>query len=551
MKGQFFGVKPGEKMCYIKMPMTILISNFTLTLDEPETELQPKIAQAIGISSEKIKNIKIIKKSLDARRKKRLRFVYSLEFSLAPDEEREVLSRPSSSLHMQEAVAQTSIPPRRIKNKPRHRPVIVGTGPAALFAALRLCESGWPPLLLERGKEMPERVKDVEEFWRKGILDPESNIQFGEGGAGTFSDGKLFTRLHDPRVASILNIFSRFGAPAEILYLQKPHIGTDKLRRVILAMRQSLKDQGAEFHFQAKVTGIHVFHNHLQGVVVNHQEEIETPLLLLGPGNSARDTYRMLGEAGVAMESKPFAIGLRVEHPQRLIDRIQYGSSAGHPRLPPAEYQLTYRTSQGRAVYSFCMCPGGAVIAASSEPGGLVTNGMSLFRRNSPWANSALVVHVGVEDFGTPGPFAGVEFQRRWEEKAFQSGGGNHRAPAQGLSDFLEGREPSSTRKTSFRPGITPARLEECLPPFAAESLREALPFFNRKMRGFASPEAMLVGIETRTSAPLRILRGEDIQSLNVRGLYPIGEGSGYAGGIVSSALDGLRAAEIILNPWE
>jgi hypothetical protein len=349
-------------------------------------------------------------------------------------------------------------------------------------------------------------------------------------------------------VAPILNIFSRFGAPAEILYLQKPHVGTDRLRRVIMAMRQYLAEQGAEFHFQTKVTGLRIFQGRLQGIVVHNQEEIDAPILLLGSGHSARDTYRMLGHAGVAMQSKPLAVGLRVEHSQRLIDRIQYGSSAGHPRLPPAEYQLTYRSSQGRGVYSFCVCPGGAVIAASSEPGGLVTNGMSLFRRNSPWANGALVIQVGLEDFGAQGPFAGVEFQRRWEEKAFQLGGGNYHAPAQGLSDFLEGREPSSLGKTSFRPGITPARLEECLPRFVAESLREALPFFNRKMRGFTSPEAMLLGIETRTSAPLRILRGEDCQSLNVRGLYPIGEGSGYAGGIVSSALDGLKAAEIILN---
>jgi uncharacterized FAD-dependent dehydrogenase len=382
-------------------------------------------------------------------------------------------------------------------------------------------------------------------------LDPESNIQFGEGGAGTFSDGKLFTRLNDPRVAFILNIFSRFGAPAEIIYFQKPHIGTDKLRRIIMAMRQYLKEQGAEFHFQAKVTGVQVCQRHLAAVVVNHQEEIEAPLLLLGPGNSARDTYRMLGEAGVAMESKPFAIGLRVEHPQGLIDRIQYGSSAGHPRLPPAEYQLTYGTSQGRSVYSFCMCPGGAVIAASSERGGLATNGMSFFARNSRWANSALVVQVGPEDFGTPGPFAGVEFQRRWEEKAFRLGGENYYAPAQGLSEFLEGRAPSLLGKTSFRPGITPARLEECLPAFAVEGLREAFPYFNRKMRGFAAPEAVLLGIESRTSAPLRILRGEDGQSVNVRGLYPIGEGSGYAGGIVSSALDGLKAAEVILKQIE
>ncbi len=531
--------------------MTISISNLLLTLDEPETELRSKIARMIGISPERIRDIKIVKKSLDARHKNRLRFVYSLEFSLAEEEEEKVLSQSFPSLELQKVMCRPLQPPRRIKNKPLHRPTIVGTGPAALFAALELCEAGWPPLLLERGKEIPERVKDVEKFWSSGILEPESNIQFGEGGAGTFSDGKLFTRLNDPRVASVLNIFFRFGAPEEILYLQKPHVGTDRLRRVIMAMREYLKEQGAEFHFQAKVTGLCLSQGRLHGIVVNHREELDTPLLLLGAGHSARDTYRLLSEAGVAMESKPFAVGLRVEHPQRLIDRIQYGPSAGHPRLPPAEYQLTSRGAPGRAVYSFCMCPGGAVIAASSEPGGLATNGMSLFQRASSWANSALVVQVGSEDFGAHGPLAGVEFQRRWEEKAFQLGGGDYRAPAQRLSEFLQGRDPSSPGKTSFRPGVTPARLEECLPPFVAEGLREALPFFNRKMRGFASEEATLLGIETRTSAPVRILRGEDYQSRNVRGLYPIGEGSGYAGGLVSSALDGMKAAEIILKQIE
>jgi uncharacterized FAD-dependent dehydrogenase len=528
--------------------MSLLISNILLSLDEEEADLPQKIAKVIGVSSEKIQSIKMIRKSLDARHKNRLRFVYSLEISLPTQEEKEILSKSFSPLHIQKITTQPSSPPWRMPSKPKHRPVIVGTGPAALFAALKLTETGWPPLLLERGKEVPQRVKDVENFWRSGVLDPESNVQFGEGGAGTFSDGKLFTRLNDPRVANILNIFFRFGAPAEILYLQKPHIGTDRLRRVILAMRQYLQEQGAEFNFRAKVTALKIFQGNLQGVVMNDQKELDSPLLLLAPGNSARDTYRMLGHAGVAMETKPFAIGLRVEHPQKLIDRIQYGSSAGHPRLPPAEYQLTFRSSKGRAVYSFCMCPGGVVIAASSELRGLVTNGMSHFHRNSPWANSALVVQVGKEDFGVPGPLAGMEFQRHWEEKAFQLGGGNYHAPAQKLSDFIEGREPSSLRKASFQPGITAARLEKCLPDFAAESLREALPYFNRKMPGFSSAEAMLLGIETRTSAPLRILRGEDGQSRNVRGLYPIGEGSGYAGGIVSSALDGMKVAEMILK---
>jgi len=298
------------------------------------------------------------------------------------------------------------------------------------------------------------------------------------------------------------------------------------------------------------VTGLRISRGKLLGVILNEKEEYDASILLLALGNSARDTYRLLHEAGVAMEVKPFAMGLRVEHPQKLIDQIQYGPSAGHPRLPPAEYRLTYESSQGRAVYSFCMCPGGSVIGASSEEGALATNGMSFFRRDSPWANSALVVSVGKKDFGGEDPLAGMEFQRKWEQKAFSLGGGNFKAPAQALRDFLDGKDPISWRDSSFRPGMTPARLEECLPDFVTESLREAIPVFSRKMPGFSSAEAMLIGVETRTSAPLRILRGNDYQSRNIQGLFPIGEGSGYAGGIISSALDGIKAAEAVLEKW-
>ncbi len=526
--------------------MAIRIQSIPLSLEEDESTLQRKAAEYLKISAEHIQNSKIIKKSLDARRKNRLHFVYALELTLSAEQEKKVFHQPPLNLQIQkvtEAPAQVSA---RIRKKPAQRPVIVGTGPAGLFAALKLTESGLPPLILERGKQIPGRVKDVERFWHNGILEAESNVQFGEGGAGTFSDGKLYTRLHDPRVSAILETFHRFGAPSEILYLQRPHIGTDNLRRVVLAIRQHLQGQGAEFKFQAKVTGLKIFHDEVRGVMVNEKDEIEASILLLALGNSARDTFRMLQSSGVALEPKPFAVGLRVEHPQGLIDRIQYGPSAGHPRLPPAEYQFTYRDSKGRAVYSFCMCPGGSVIAASSENQGLATNGMSLFRRNSPFANSALVVSVGIEDFGGTGPFAGMEFQRRWEEMAYRLGGGNFRAPAQGVLDFLQNRAPSALRETSFKPGVTPARLDECLPAFVLESLREALPQFNRKMPGFISSEAVFIGIETRTSCPLRLSRNKDYQSQSVRGLYPIGEGSGYAGGIISSALDGWKAAEAV-----
>lgn len=531
--------------------MAIRLKNIILSLDEDESTLQQKVAGLLKISPEQIQKLKIVKKSLDARRKNHIYFLYTLQLSLPAEQETKVLDQPSLNLQIQKVFETPPPTPGRIKKKPKFRPIIVGTGPAGLFAAWKLAESGLPPLILERGKEVSGRVKDVGKFWDGGTLDLESNVQFGEGGAGTFSDGKLYTQVHEPRVSSILETFFHFGAPAEILFLQKPHIGTDRLRQVVLAMRKRLQKLGAEFKFQAKMTGLKISHGDLQGAIINEQEEVDVSILFLGLGNSARDTFRMLQDSGVAMEPKPFAIGLRVEHPQRVIDRIQYGLSAGHPRLPPAEYKLAYRSSKGRAVYSFCMCPGGFVIAASSENRGLVTNGMSLFRRNSPFANSALVVGVGGEDFGENGPLAGMEFQRRWEEEAYRLGGGNFRAPAQGVREFLQIRDSSSIRETSFKRGIAPARLDECLPAFVAESLREALPYFNRKMPGFSSSEAMLIGIETRTSSPLRILRKKDYQSQSVRGLYPIGEGSGYAGGIISSALDGMKAAEAVLKRFE
>jgi uncharacterized FAD-dependent dehydrogenase len=531
--------------------MAILLKNIPLSLEEGESTLQSKAAETLKISPEQIQRFKIIKKSLDARKKNRIHFVYALELDLQAEEEEKILHQPSPNFQIKKGIESPTPLPGRVRKKPGQRPVIVGTGPAGLFAALKLTEKGLAPLILERGKEIPGRVQDVEKFWDGGTLEAESNVQFGEGGAGTFSDGKLYTRLHGPRVSAVLETLHRFGAPSEILFLQRPHIGTDRLRRVVLAIRQHLREQDAEFKFQAKVTRLKIFRDEFQGAIVNEKDEIDASILFLALGNSARDTYRMLQSSGVVLEPKPFAIGLRVEHPQRLIDRIQYGPSAGHPRLPPAEYQLTYRSSKGRGVYSFCMCPGGSVIAASSENQGLVTNGMSLFRRDTPFANSALVVSVGVEDFGGRGPLAGMEFQRRWEEKAYRLGGGNFRAPAQGVLDFLQNRDPSAIRPTSFKPGITPARMDECLPAFVRESLREALPYFNRKMPGFISSDAVLIGIETRTSSPLRILRNEDYQSQGVRGLYPIGEGAGYTGGIISSALDGIKAAEAFLKQFE
>ena len=531
--------------------MTIRISPIPLLLNEEEASLPQKAAAVLRVSSEEIKEFRILRKSLDARRKNRIHFVCTVELSLSPQNEKRLLQEPPPDLKVEEAPPKPIQPLFLLKRKPQHRPVVVGTGPAGLFAAWKLTQSGVPPLVLERGREVPSRVKDVNRFWEGGILDEKSNVQFGEGGSGTFSDGKLYTRINDPRITEILEVLVRFGAPPEILYLQRPHIGTDRLRLVVPAMRQFLQEQGAEFRFQSKVTNLKIVNGKLEGMLVNEREEVESPLLFLALGHSARDTYRMLFHAGVALEPKPLAIGLRIEHPQKLIDRSQYGPSAGHPHLPPAEYQLTYRTSKERAVYSFCMCPGGSVIGTSSEKGTVVTNGMSYFRRNSSWANTALVVNAGKEDFGKEDPLAGMDFQRRWEEKAFLLGGGNFRAPAQSVLDFLKRKGPASFPKTSFKPGVTPAPLDECLPGFVVESLREAIPYFDRKMHGFSSEEALLIGVETRTSAPIRILRGDDFQSLNVHGLFPIGEGSGYSGGIISSALDGMKAVEAVLKQME
>lgn len=528
--------------------MAIRISPVHVYLNEEETILPQKVAEILGIPVSHIQRWRIIRKSLDARQKKKIHFVYTLEISMSPEEESRVLGQPANKLKVEKLAALVSSSGPKVTRPLKERPIIIGSGPAGLFCAWQLVAAGITPIIIERGKMVEERIRDVEIFWTEGTLNPESNVQFGEGGAGTFSDGKLFTRLHTPLISQILGIFVRFGAPTEITYLQKPHIGTDRLRKVIAAMREWLKTQGVEFQFQTKLTGLNISRGQITGVIMNNERELPTSVLILAVGHSARDTFQMLCRAGVAMEIKPFAMGVRIEHPQNLINKIQYGPAAGHPALPPAEYALSFRTAQGRPVYSFCMCPGGSIIAASSEEYKLVTNGMSMYRRNSPYANSALVVGIYPEDLPSLDPLAGIAWQRQWEGKAYQLGGGKYRAPAQSLLDFMKGREATSIRPTSFKPGITPARLEDCLPKFVTHSLREALPYFHKKMPGFSSAEAMLIGVETRTSSPLRIKRGPDFQSLSLPGLYPIGEGSGYAGGIISSALDGLKAAKAIVK---
>jgi uncharacterized FAD-dependent dehydrogenase len=428
------------------------------------------------------------------------------------------------------------------------RIVIVGSGPAGLFCALRLAEYGLTATLIERGQPVEQRSLDVQSFWRDGNLDPESNVQFGEGGAGTFSDGKLTCRSKDPHIPWILERLADFGAPPEVRYLAKPHVGTDRLRVVISAIRHHLLDRGFTVRFGCRLDDIGLRDGSVASVTVTGGEEIPCDTLILAIGHSARDTYEMLQQRGLALEQKPFAMGLRVEHPQGLIDRIQYGGTR-HPNLPVADYAVTYNNTNGRSAYSFCMCPGGVVIGGSSEAGGVVTNGMSGQERNSPFANSALVVNVTTNDFGAADPLAGVRFQRRWEQQAYRVGGSSYQAPAQNLLTFLQ--QPGGKGiSSSYRPGIVDADLAETLPEFVTHTLREGIPEFGRKLRGFVTAEATLIGIESRTSAPLRILRDERYESLAVRGIYPAGEGAGYAGGIMSSAVDGVRIADTIAEKF-
>lgn len=494
-----------------------------------------------SLAPHELVGFRVVRKAVDARKKARIKFIYTVEFSLADEEGFWARHRLDDDVEMISAKKRAPFP--RITAE--RRIIIVGMGPAGLFAALRLLEYGLSPTILERGRPVAERVKDIASFWRNGVLDEESNVQFGEGGAGTFSDGKLTTRIRDDNAGYVLESLVRFGAPGEIVFLAKPHIGTDRLRRIIVNIRRHFVERGISVRFGEKVTDIVSSNGRLRSVIINGSHEEPCDILLLAPGNSARDTFAMLGERGVRLEAKPFAVGVRVEHPQELINRIQYGI-AGDPHLPPADYSLTWNDRlTGRCAYSFCMCPGGVLVAAASEKGGVVTNGMSNYRRNSPYANSALVVNVGIGDFPGDSPLAGIEFQRGLERRAFAAGGGDYRAPAQNLMAFLEGKGRYRI-VSSYRPGVREADLSRLFPGFVTDTLRDGIRVFDRKMRGFITDEATLTGVETRTSSPLRIVRGEDFQSPTMQGLYPVGEGAGYAGGIMSSALDGIRVADAI-----
>lgn len=518
----------------------VLLRNLTLKPGEPEELLREGICRRYRLKDDAILSLRIVRKGLDARKKSDIRFVYTVEAAVADEDA--FLARHASPPDCERAPLRTQhLLPSLSTTR---RIVIAGMGPAGLFAALRLAEYGLSAVVLERGKPVAERVEDVGLLWRKGLLDPESNVQFGEGGAGTFSDGKLTTRVKDENCGWVLAQLAAFGAPAEIVFQAKPHIGTDRLRGVVAALREHLISRGFDIRFRTRLDDLLTTGGCLRAVATE-REEIPCDFLVLAPGHSARDTYAMLAARGIRLEPKPFAIGVRVEHPQELIDRIQYGLPAG-PHLPPADYALTYNDpSTGRSAYSFCMCPGGVVVAGASEEGGVVTNGMSPHARNAAGANSALVVSVGPDDFPGKGALAGIEFQRQWERRAFEAGGGGYKAPAQNLMGFL-GSAGSRGISSSYLPGVTECDLATALPSFVAETLRQALPHFDRRMRGFVTGEATLTGVETRTSAPLRIVRGDDLQSVSLSGLYPAGEGAGYAGGIMSAALDGIRIADAI-----
>lgn len=530
--------------------MAIQVNNISLNIDEPMELLEDKIAKKLRIDKDNIKTFKVLKESIDARKKDNIKFNYQCEVIISGDEKKLINKIASNEV----LVKKDSYEPEfKLGDKKLNtRPVVVGMGPAGLFAGLLMAQKGYKPIIIERGESVENRSKTVEHFWKTGQLNSESNVQFGEGGAGTFSDGKLTTRSKDFRCDYILEEFIKAGAKDEIAYMGKPHVGTDILKDVVKNMRNEIISLGGEVRFNSKLEDLIIKNNKLKAIIVSG-EEIPCEVAILATGHSARDTYEMLYKRGIFMSPKPFAIGVRIEHPQELINKNQYGKFAGHPRLRAADYKLTYTDEvTGRGVYSFCMCPGGVVVASSSEYNMLVTNGMSYSTRDKENANSALVVSVSEKDFEDKGPLSGIEFQRKYERLAYNLGGGNHVAPIQLVGDFLNDRKSKKvgTVNPSFTRGYELQQLENCLPGYVIDSLKRGINNFDRKIKGFAMNDAVMTGIETRTSAPVRIERNENLESISVAGLYVAGEGAGFAGGIISAAVDGIKVAERIMSTY-
>lgn len=530
--------------------MSIRVNNIRVSIDDYLNKVKEEAAKIAGISIEDIRNFKVLREAIDARQKDRIDFVYHVEFNC--DNEEKVALRagnPNVKLEVHEKDGQIVYGNIKLKN----RPIIVGSGPAGLFAGLVMAKNGYKPLILERGGSVEERSNNIKLFWETGELNLNSNIQFGEGGAGTFSDGKLTTRIKDKRCDFVLEEFVRAGAPNEIIYSGKPHIGTDILRDVVKNIRNTIIGLGGDVKFNSRVTDIIVKDGKVTRVRVNDEYDIPAEVVVVAVGHSARDTYEMLMSRGIVFEQKPFAIGVRIEHLQSMIDERQYGKYAGHPRLKAADYRLTFTSKRyQRPCYSFCMCPGGVVVAAASEENRVVTNGMSEYKRDKVNANSAIVVGVYEKDFKSSHPLAGVEFQRYYESLAYRAGGGGYAAPVQLVGDFLKDRKSSKIGKVipSYTRGYNFGNLKECLPLEVIAVLKEGLLEFNKKIKGFVEYDAVLTGIETRTSSPVRMVRNEGLESTTVAGVYPCGEGAGYAGGIMSAAVDGIKIAERIIEKY-
>ena len=522
--------------------MTVRVVQLKLTPDEALLPLEKLAAKALRLPESKILSAKTVKKSVDARNKSEIRLLVTLDAELKSG-----VPLPKGFSLAPKAEEWTETP---VDCPPPHPPVVVGLGPAGLFCALTLAMRGLNPIVLERGKSVEDRQKDVEAFFSAGRLDPASNVLFGEGGAGTFSDGKLTTGIKDPRIAHVLSTLYRFGAPEEILYEAKPHVGTDRLTKAVRGIRREIIRLGGDVRFETRLSGLIIENGRLAGVKTD-KGDIQTEAVFLCLGHSARDSFEMLYRLGVPMARKPFSIGARIEHPQVWLNRAQYGSFAAHPALGQADYKLSARCPDGRGVYTFCMCPGGQVIASASEEGGVVTNGMSVFARDGVNCNSALLTDVRPEDFPeSAGVLAGMEFQRFWERAAYEAGGGSYAAPCQRVGDLLSGKPSKGAGDVlpSYRPGVTWTDLKLCLPEYAVNNLKFGITEFDRRIKGFAAPGACVTGVETRSSSPVRILRDQLTLQSAISGVYPVGEGAGYAGGITSAAVDGIRSAQEYLK---